>query len=70
MIARVKLREIAVTLFEANDYIGGHTATVDVSLDGREYAIDTGFIVYNDRTYPNFIKMMSKSVNSVKKSPR
>ncbi|MDW1844779.1 NAD(P)/FAD-dependent oxidoreductase [Vibrio sp. Vb2110] len=53
-------KEHDVTLFEANDYIGGHTATVDVSLDGREYAIDTGFIVYNDRTYPNFIKMMSE----------
>ncbi|MDW1820473.1 MULTISPECIES: NAD(P)/FAD-dependent oxidoreductase [unclassified Vibrio] len=53
-------KEHDVTLFEANDYIGGHTATVDVSLDGKEYAIDTGFIVYNDRTYPNFIKMMSE----------
>ncbi|GAK14965.1 LOW QUALITY PROTEIN: amine oxidase, flavin-containing [Vibrio sp. JCM 19053] len=52
-------KEYDVTLFEENDYIGGHTATVDVSLDGREYAIDT-FIVYNDRTYPNFIKMMSE----------
>ncbi|MDF2152493.1 NAD(P)/FAD-dependent oxidoreductase [Vibrio sp. CAU 1672] len=49
-----------VTLFEANDYIGGHTATVDVHLDGTDYAIDTGFIVYNDRTYPHFIKMMSE----------
>ncbi|EPA0544947.1 NAD(P)/FAD-dependent oxidoreductase [Vibrio alginolyticus] len=53
-------KEHDVTLFEANDYIGGHTATIDVSLDGKEYAIDTGFIVYNDRTYPNFIKMMSE----------
>lgn len=53
-------KEHDVTLFEANDYIGGHTATVDVSLDGKEYAIDTGFIVYNDRTYPNFIKMMNE----------
>ncbi len=47
-----------ITLFEANDYIGGHTATVDVNVDGVDYAVDTGFIVYNDRTYPNFIKMM------------
>lgn len=53
-------KEHDVTLFEANDYIGGHTATVDVSLDGKEYAVDTGFIVYNDRTYPNFIKMMNE----------
>ena len=39
-----------VTVFEANDYIGGHTATVDVNVDGNDYAIDTGFIVFNDRT--------------------
>src|SRR5210317_775261 len=49
-----------VTLFEANDYIGGHTATVDVNVDGKDYAIDTGFIVFNDWTYPNFIKLMDK----------
>ncbi|MHC0042111.1 NAD(P)/FAD-dependent oxidoreductase [Vibrio campbellii] len=53
-------KEHDVTLFEANDYIGGHTATIDVSVDGKDYAIDTGFIVYNDRTYPNFIKMMNE----------
>ncbi|MGR5300675.1 NAD(P)/FAD-dependent oxidoreductase [Vibrio alfacsensis] len=53
-------KEHDVTLFECTDYIGGHTATVDVSLDDRDYAIDTGFIVYNDRTYPNFIKMMNE----------
>ncbi|MGM3172579.1 NAD(P)/FAD-dependent oxidoreductase [Dickeya lacustris] len=47
-----------VTLFEANDYLGGHTATVDVALDGQTYAIDTGFIVYNDRTYPRFINLL------------
>ena len=49
-----------VTIFEANDYIGGHTATVDVNMSDKSYAIDTGFIVYNDRTYPNFIKMMNE----------
>jgi len=47
-----------ITLFEAADTLGGHTATVDVSLDGRDYAIDTGFIVYNTRTYPNFIALL------------
>ena len=40
-----------VVLFEANDYVGGHTATRDVELGGRHYAIDTGFIVFNDWTY-------------------
>lgn len=56
-----------ITLFEANDYIGGHTATVDVTVGGKSYAIDTGFIVYNDRTYPHFIKMMDEI--GVKGSP-
>lgn len=49
-----------ITLCEANNYIGGHTATKDVEVDGRHYAIDTGFIVFNDWTYPNFIKLMDK----------
>ncbi|WP_025819474.1 NAD(P)/FAD-dependent oxidoreductase [Shewanella marina] len=49
-----------VELFEANDYIGGHTATVDVEVDGKDYAIDTGFIVFNDRTYPNFNKLLAR----------
>jgi len=49
-----------ITVFEANDYIGGHTATLDIDVAGRDYAIDTGFIVYNDWTYPNFIKLLNK----------
>lgn len=49
-----------ITVYEANDYIGGHTATVDVELDGAKHAVDTGFIVYNDWTYPNFIKLMDR----------
>jgi predicted NAD/FAD-binding protein len=51
-------REHDVTLFDANDYPGGHTNTVDVDWQGRQYAIDTGFIVFNDWTYPNFIGML------------
>jgi len=47
-----------VVLFEANDYVGGHTATKDIELGGRHYAIDTGFIVFNDWTYPNFIALL------------
>ncbi|GEA49929.1 amine oxidase [Vibrio inusitatus NBRC 102082] len=53
-------KEHDVTLFEANNYIGGHTATVDVEVEGKPYSVDTGFIVYNDRTYPNFIEMMNE----------
>lgn len=49
-----------VTVFEANDYIGGHTHTIDVDVDGEQLAIDTGFIVYNDWTYPNFIQMLER----------
>lgn len=49
-----------ITVFEANDYIGGHTNTVDVDFDGRRWAVDTGFIVFNDRTYPNFISLMNE----------
>lgn len=49
-----------ITIFESNDYIGGHTATKKITADGNQYAIDTGFIVYNDWTYPNFIKLMAR----------
>nr|MBV6630553.1 FAD-dependent oxidoreductase [Oceanococcus sp. HetDA_MAG_MS8] len=45
------------TLFEAESRLGGHTATMDVQLHGRDYRVDTGFIVYNDRTYPNLIRL-------------
>ena len=49
-----------VTVFEASRRIGGHTATVDVQLGPRKYAIDTGFIAYNDWTYPNFINLLNE----------
>lgn len=49
-----------ITVFEAGDYIGGHTHTVDVEHDGRGYAVDTGFIVYNDWTYPNFMRLLEE----------
>lgn len=45
-------REHEVTLFEANDYLGGHTHTHDVEVAGRRYAVDTGFIVFNPPHYP------------------
>ena len=49
-----------VFLYEANDYAGGHTQTTDVEVEGICYPVNTGFIVFNDWTYPNFIKLMNK----------
>lgn len=49
-----------VTVFEKSERIGGHTATVDVELDGKSYVIDTGFIVFNDKTYPNFLALLDE----------
>lgn len=49
-----------ISVFEAGDWIGGHTHTVDVQVDGQGYAVDTGFIVFNDWTYPNFIRLLSQ----------
>jgi len=49
-----------VHVFEKAERIGGHTATKNVALEGRQYSIDTGFIVYNDWTYPNFIRLMDE----------
>lgn len=49
-----------ITVFEGNDHIGGHTHTHDIELGGRHWAIDTGFIVFNDWTYPNFIALMDE----------
>lgn len=49
-----------ITVFEANDYLGGHTNTVNVVVDGHVNPIDTGFIVYNDWTYPNFVRLLDE----------
>lgn len=47
-----------VTVFEKNDYLGGHTNTIDIHVDGKDFPVDTGFLVFNEWTYPNFIPMM------------
>ena len=52
--------EHRVSVFEAGKRLGGHTATMDVRLGTRSFAIDTGFIVFNDWTYPNFIALMDE----------
>jgi len=48
------------TLFEANDYFGGHTHTVDVTLDGITHGVDTGFLVFNHQTYPNLVRLFDE----------
>ena len=48
-----------VVLYEAADYVGGHTHTVDVTLDGQTHPVDTGFLVHNELTYPNLIQMLA-----------
>jgi predicted NAD/FAD-binding protein len=52
--------DVEVTVFEQNDWVGGHTHTVDVTLDGQTYAVDTGFIVFNEWTYPRFLNLLSE----------
>ncbi|WP_158969808.1 NAD(P)/FAD-dependent oxidoreductase [Paraglaciecola sp. L3A3] len=49
-----------VTVYEKNNYIGGHTATVDIKVAKQNYPIDTGFIVFNDKTYPRFLTLLSQ----------
>jgi uncharacterized protein len=49
-----------VTVFEAESHIGGHTHTHHIKHEGNEYNVDTGFIVFNDRTYPNFIALLDE----------
>lgn len=50
-----------ITLFESNNYIGGHTNTITVNDENNnQLNIDTGFIVYNNDTYPNFVKILNK----------
>ena len=52
--------EAQVTLFEAGDYFGGHTHTVDVTLNGVTHGVDTGFLVLNERTYPKLLRLFAE----------
>ncbi|MBV4541802.1 NAD(P)/FAD-dependent oxidoreductase [Pseudomonas vlassakiae] len=56
--AHLLSRQHAVTVFEAADRVGGHTHTVDVQWRDQQFAVDTGFIVFNDWTYPQFIRLL------------
>ncbi len=52
--------EARVTLFEAGEHFGGHAHTVDVTLDGVTHGVDTGFLVFNHRTYPNLVRLFEE----------
>jgi predicted NAD/FAD-binding protein len=70
MVAAYHLsREHEVSVYEAGGHIGGHTHTVEVEHQGRCYAVDTGFIVFNDWTYPNFVKLLDELGVSWQPSP-
>jgi predicted NAD/FAD-binding protein len=49
-----------ITVFEAQDHPGGHTHTHDLEQGGRRYAVDTGFIVFNEVTYPGLVKLFQR----------
>ena len=49
-----------IHVFESAPSVGGHTATIDVNHDGQQLSVDTGFIVFNNWTYPNFIRLMDE----------
>lgn len=53
-------RQTPVTLFEADAHFGGHAHTVDVTLEGVTHGVDTGFLVFNERTYPHLIRLFSE----------
>ncbi|MGE8657967.1 MAG: NAD(P)/FAD-dependent oxidoreductase [Achromobacter sp.] len=53
-------RDHDVTLYEANDYLGGHTHTHAVEQDGRRYEVDSGFIVHNPLNYPHFTALLDE----------
>lgn len=58
--ARFLCAEHEVTVFEEQGYAGGHTRTVDVDAGGRTFPVDTGFIVYNEETYPLFTRLLAE----------
>jgi uncharacterized protein len=60
VVAHLLHREHAITVFEANDYAGGHTNTVRVDTAYETHQVDTGFIVFNDRNYPNFERLLER----------
>ncbi|MBK9128697.1 MAG: FAD-dependent oxidoreductase [Phycisphaerales bacterium] len=53
-------RDHELIVYEAGEHVGGHTNTIEIEEDGQRLAVDTGFIVYNERTYPNFCRLLAQ----------
>ncbi len=60
LAARELARDHEITVFEADQRIGGHVHTVELEHGGKSWSVDTGFIVYNERTYPNFCRLLDE----------
>ncbi|UCE32403.1 MAG: FAD-dependent oxidoreductase [Burkholderiales bacterium] len=58
--ARALAEQFEVTLFEAGEQAGGHANTVDITLDGIRHPVDTGFLVFNHRTYPRLKRLFDE----------
>ena len=58
LVARLLASQHRVTLFEASDQPGGHAHTVNVDVGGKGFSVDTGFMVFNRHTYPNFCRLL------------
>jgi uncharacterized protein len=61
-------KDTDLTIYEQNDYVGGHTNTVTVDEDGKPVYIDTGFMVFNFETYPNLCKLFNEINAPIKKT--
>ncbi len=67
-VAHALAGEARVTLFEAGSHFGGHTNTIDMTLDGVTHGVDTGFLVLNERTYPQLLRLFGELGVEIAKS--
>ena len=58
--ARELAKRVDITLFEASDHLGGDAYTLEVERSGRRHPVETGFVVYTERTYPNFTRLLAE----------
>lgn len=67
-----KFKEFEITLYESGDHIGGHSNTIDLALDTHvgtiTHGIDTGFLVFNQRTYPRLLRLFHELKVDIAKS--